>query len=1112
MMKKRKEQCRSNCGDCGCINVDSYTEQRFFELCSCNDDKIKIFYEWQTNKERYIKTTDTTVYDFQNYSLHDKTHSQTIIISVEKFLGRDRIDCLGIGDLWMLLNAAYGHDVGMAVKHEEVLRLWESDPEFQRYIERQANCPELYMQKEARFYLQLHNLLNNQEQMKALKGDKHKIYELTRGWPVHMKKNVMLLTNEYIRMKHAKRSEDFIEKFSTATGIEAAENRLYKLLARIAYSHNEDFSYVLDLPKKADGFCDDRIHPRFIAAMLRLGDLLDMDNNRFDYFVLEHFGELPEMSRSHLKKHLALTHLLVTERKIEATEETEDELTGRLSLKWFEMIENEVKNITSNWNRIAPGNLGGCTFNRCNLKVFLNGNLYTRKLRDSFTVDKKKFMDILIGDKLYDDSLVFLREYIQNAMDATKMMLNIRLRNEWARNAYRHKSENYNDEMPLELNSDYLEELALEIRMEIIGDIRKGEEEAIRLTFVDHGIGMEEDCIDVIAVIGTGWSGRKKFRNNLNDMKCWLYPTGGFGVGLQSGFMIADKVRIETLGYQESWEHVITLNSPRNGGEISVIKRNALKSNSGNVQGNGGTKVSLDIVKENFSVIVCKTVLEDGELSHVDPRRFLDNEELMKLLLEKLEKYISNTIPDCLFPIIIRGFWNHEVKWEKRVEGKLFSVLKETPEYLYDEKLGCAYTWKENEKSEGGGRKLCFWDYSDKFYGEIDARNIMSADQICFRGIAVREFMEEQEQCQSKVISRGINVFLDFMNAEAEEWLLVSRSGFRPEARNFVRKQALKVFWLYIRALIRDYSACLSREEFAAIFKSIVVLKSEWDLETEFGAKVGGIQTEAILYQKEEQNFVYMQGEDVSPALLYQIVSREQAFMWKTSPKEDDDIDQELILDNTVKSYSPDESGGEVDLFLKEGFLGAQHKVILIRDRLIMSWLDSYDIKKYCAKRCYVRLVDNSGKINQIVGYMKFGQKKTEKKDIKTLLREAITGDLGYLTLDIPDGFDAICVKKLPQDNSMNAYCEAYYVLLLPFVKISFDSEVELAKKCKKEGNIYSWDDFWKRIQDLDIWAYVIDWTVRYPKNNSAHFNQEEIIRQYRKLCTLVFEIIMETC
>lgn len=32
-------------------------------------------------------------------------------------------------------------------------------------------------------------------------------------------------------------------------------------------------------------------------------------------------------------------------------------------------------------------------------------------------------MSVLIGDKLYEEQLVFLREYIQNAMDATKLML-----------------------------------------------------------------------------------------------------------------------------------------------------------------------------------------------------------------------------------------------------------------------------------------------------------------------------------------------------------------------------------------------------------------------------------------------------------------------------------------------------------------------------------------------------------------------------------------------------------------------------------------------------------------------------------------------------------------
>ena len=51
---------------------------------------------------------------------------------------------------------------------------------------------------------------------------------------------------------------------------------------------------------------------------------------------MEHFGELPYVSKAHLKKHLALAHLRITDRQIEATERTED---GERTEKYREETE-----------------------------------------------------------------------------------------------------------------------------------------------------------------------------------------------------------------------------------------------------------------------------------------------------------------------------------------------------------------------------------------------------------------------------------------------------------------------------------------------------------------------------------------------------------------------------------------------------------------------------------------------------------------------------------------------------------------------------------------------------------------------------------------------------
>lgn len=51
---------------------------------------------------------------FVNYSLHDGSHSRSIIQAVERFLGEKRICQLPATDTFMLFACVYSHDYGMS--------------------------------------------------------------------------------------------------------------------------------------------------------------------------------------------------------------------------------------------------------------------------------------------------------------------------------------------------------------------------------------------------------------------------------------------------------------------------------------------------------------------------------------------------------------------------------------------------------------------------------------------------------------------------------------------------------------------------------------------------------------------------------------------------------------------------------------------------------------------------------------------------------------------------------------------------------------------------------------------------------------------------------------
>ena len=92
--------------------------------------------------------------------------------------------------------------------------------------------------------------------------------------------------------------------------------RLIKLLGQICAIHTESTEKALDLDYQTNGFDSDYAHPRFVAMLLRLGDLLDIDNGRFNTGAELSFGGLPATSIPHKEKHESTTQLLVTPAEI----------------------------------------------------------------------------------------------------------------------------------------------------------------------------------------------------------------------------------------------------------------------------------------------------------------------------------------------------------------------------------------------------------------------------------------------------------------------------------------------------------------------------------------------------------------------------------------------------------------------------------------------------------------------------------------------------------------------------------------------------------------------------------------------------------------------------
>src|SRR5476651_2146401 len=129
----------------------------------------------------------------------------------------------------------------------------------------------------------------------------------------------------------------------------------------------------------------------------------------------------------------------------------------------------------------------------------------------------------IIKKFLYSDHEIFLRELVSNAVDATQKIKR------------------------LALSGNYTGELG-DLRVEVAFDEKKK-----TITVSDNGIGMTAEEIKKY-INQIAFSGAEEFVEKFKEAKDANEIIGRFGLGFYSAFMVADKVEIETLSYQEGAE------------------------------------------------------------------------------------------------------------------------------------------------------------------------------------------------------------------------------------------------------------------------------------------------------------------------------------------------------------------------------------------------------------------------------------------------------------------------------------------------------------------------------------------------------------------------------
>lgn len=1122
-----REGILNNCypdtyNDRTCRSAETYMEQRLYELCSVNERKKQIYYEWQANKQKFIKQTQTIIYDFQYYSLHDQSHSRSIIESIEMFLGMDRVNRFGIGDLWLILNCAYSHDIGMAMWHDEVLEMWRNDQEFHRYIETEvnnmaSNSPEAY-----RYYWQLRNIIASVDQMEGIEKNREQIIKFGKDWPVYVRKYVNVITGEYIRRRHAERSKEYLEKFlgryQDSLGANVAEHRLYQLMGKISYSHSQDLDYILkELEYEANGFGNEKLHPQFAAALLCLGDLLDMDNNRFDPYAIRHFGELPAISEIHLKKHLSITHLRITEFEVEARAESKNMEVCTEAKKWFTMLENALKWITSNWNIIAPREMGGCTFREQRLEVYLNGELFKDNVEKIFRVDKYKLIDLIIGEHLYSSKWVWIREYLQNAMDATKVMLWI-LARERKEKIFKKDDFNPMKSSPMQMNIDKLEEYAIEFRMEFISPNQRKydenyigqipQEEMIRFQIIDRGIGLEHESLDAITTIGTGWRGRASYQSEMQEILEWLRPTGGFGIGLQAGFMVTDMIEITTKGLRDTNGYRVILKSPRIGGNISTITSREMQSS--------GTCISLMIPMRDLQTLQKR----DGEtVSICNEKGYFAYEDMCSNLYDKLQEYIREIIPNNMLPIQIKLITPEGDK-SRILYGKFSPAIKkefEAYEDRYQIVCSSVYSLKAFNLNGQEFLKLWIWDTKDQVAMQLILHKMQDGQQenegitrsaladmedtcrhvFCFKNVEVREKIDTK-----KVWIPNTTMMIDFMGIKAEGCLKVNRDKFN---ENFnVRRYVRNIMSVCEKYLI---SGVINQKIHGGIFSETAFrYLLLWCVLTNSGMNYGD---ENI---REELNQYSLVGKKYN----CDVYSESEKMIWNEEPINIPYIwiyelflqKKDLVVFEISNEFEATEEVAyrNIEPEQKESYRWNNDDVAryVIKGGRVLSNAMLYELFKrnsdYQIETVKVNELDRT--FSYIVSWNNQNRQKNDNtfeeairiavrnKDVKLIFKRE---EQKYPDLVMRTSLSYLSESDLDWENQN--------VILLPFSKNDYVMLEEYDKEQDTDGK----NIFIKRIKQNLVWKRAVEYVMRQ-QNSTFRKSRETIEQEYEEVCGLVYD------
>ncbi len=460
-----------------------------------------------TLAESAIERIKAFPYYHPQYTLHDQTHLIRVC-ELMAIVTAESLDRLNPIEVFLLIGAAFYHDQGMVPDSDEWETLKNSSDfkvSLQRWGIDNPNLAEIRRQMlDSRF---------SEEQRQLLRLKENELLEAHR--------------TEYLRRSHGDRSEAIVNRMYSDSNLLSARGRnLSQILGRICVSHVWPAGQITD----SAGFRVDEavgtyvVNVRYLALILRLADILDFDQDRTPSSLLRTIHFSSPISLTEWAKHRSVTGWEINASRIRFTLQCEHPSYQRAAnefMDWIDFELAEANRISGEFPRTVPSHYSIKLPGRVDRSRIEPKNNAYRYAELEFSLSREEIVKLLMTDKLYQNNSLFIRELLQNALDALRY-----------RDALYGKGKPAWDNGLVSFEH-YIDEHGFQV---------------VRCT--DNGIGMDDRIIsNFLTNVGRSYYRSPEFeQQRIGFRECGVDfdPCAKFGIGFMSCFMFGDRITIRT--------------------------------------------------------------------------------------------------------------------------------------------------------------------------------------------------------------------------------------------------------------------------------------------------------------------------------------------------------------------------------------------------------------------------------------------------------------------------------------------------------------------------------------------------------------------------------------